>query len=152
MLEKFKFIAAILLFLLPTVIFAQKKKGKCNEGCAPSVSMFTLKGDSLLPLNFFIMDKENRIRIILEGGIENVKHTMFVTSKNAEVIPVSGKVGDFIVIPHKDEVCEIIVDVKTFENYYYVKTVEKDGKKVKEIVRTYHPRTYMVGFEKIEVR
>ncbi|MBX9850545.1 MAG: hypothetical protein K2X86_02175 [Cytophagaceae bacterium] len=143
---------ALLLFLsLSFVGFAQKKNKKCNEGCAPKVSLYIVKGDSLQLINYLDKEHENRIRVVVEGGIENVKHTVFVTSKNAIIRKDTATANEYLVIPQK-EICEIIVDVKTFELYKSFREYEKDGKIVRELLREYPPKTYMVGYERYEVR
>jgi hypothetical protein len=142
---------AFLLFVLPFMAFAQKKGKKCNEGCAPMVKIYAVKGDSLKSIDYLVKNKENRIRVDVEGGIENVKHTMTVTSKNAVIKPDPARKNEFLITPI-NEICEIIVDVKTFENYYSVSTQEVEGKKVKQVVKTYPPKTYMIGYEKFSVK
>ena len=145
-----RLIGLLLLAILPLTGIAQKKNKKCNEGCAPKVSLYMVKGDSLQIINY--LDKhENRIRVVVEGGIENVKHTVFVTSKNAIITKDTSTANEYLIIPQK-EICEIIVDVKTFELYKSFREYEKDGKIVRELVREYPPKTYMVGYERYEVR
>jgi hypothetical protein len=141
----------LLLFVLPLAVFAQKKSKKCNEGCAPMVKIYAVKGDSTQIIDYLVKDKENRIRVDVEGGIENVKHSMTVTSKNAVIKPDPAVKNEFLITPF-NQVCEIIVDVKTFEDYYNVSMVQVEGKKVKQIVKKYPPKTYMIGYEKFTVR
>ncbi len=148
-MNPFKIIFAILL-ILPLSVFAQKKNKKCNEGCAPKVTLYCVTNDSVQFLTH-LNHNENRIKVVLEGGIENVKHTVFVTSKNAIIKKDSLNNDEYIVIPQK-EVCEIIVDVKTFEVYYSVRELNDGNKKVKEIIKEYPPKTYMVGYEHYEVK
>ncbi len=148
-MNPFKIIFAILL-ILPLSVFAQKKNKKCNEGCAPKVTLYCVTNDSVQFLTH-LNHNENRIKVVLEGGIENVKHTVFVTSKNAIIKKDSLNNDEYIVIPQK-EVCEIIVDVKTFEVYYSVRELNDGNKKVKEIIKEYPPKTYMVGYQHYEVK
>ena len=144
-------ILSLSLFLIQGILFAQKKNKKCNEGCAPKVALYSLEGDSVKLLTHLIKEQENRIKVVLEGGIENVKHTVFVTSKHAIIRKDTTTKDEYIVIPQTTEECEIIVDVKTFEPYFSVRDVEQNGKVVKEIVKEYPPKTYMVGYEKYQV-
>lgn len=147
---KYPVLIFVMLLLLPGAIMAQKKNKKCNEGCAPKVSIFSIVGDSVKYANN-LHKEENRIKVVLEGGIENIKHTVYVTSKNAIIKKDTSAKDEYLVIPQKD-VCEIIVDVKTFETYYSIKETEVNGKKVKEILKEYPPKTYMVGYERYEVK
>jgi hypothetical protein len=148
---KLKIQLIILLFVLPFMVFGQKKSKKCNEGCAPMVKIYAVNGDSVQTIDYLKKDKENRVQINVEGGIENVKHTMTVTSKNA-VVKADPQVKNEYLITPLQNVCEIIVDVKTFENYYYVSMVQVGEKKVKQVVKKYPPKTYMIGYEKFAVR
>lgn len=150
-MKKFFFLA-LSFILIQGVVFAQKKNKKCTEGCAPKVAVYSVNGDSVKLLTLLYKEKENRIRVVLEGGIENVKHTVFVTSKHAIIKKDTTTKDEYIVIPQATEECEIIVDVKTYETFFSVKDVQQNGKIVKEIVREYPPKTYMVGYEKYEVR
>ncbi len=141
----------LLLFVLPFMVFAQKKSKKCNEGCAPMVKIYAVKGDSIQIIDYLVKDKENRIRVDMEGGIENVKHAMTVTSKHAIIKPDPAVKNEYLVTPF-NQICEIIVDVKTFEDYYNVSMVQVGDKKVKQVVKKYPPKTYMIGYEKFTVR
>jgi hypothetical protein len=140
------------ILLMQGMVFAQKKNKKCNEGCAPKVAIYSIGEDSVKLLTKLYKEKENRIKVVLEGGIENVKHKVFVTSKHAIIRKDTTTKDEYIVIPQSTEECEIIVDVKTFEPFFSVRDVEKNGKIIKEIVREYPPKTYMVGYQKYEVR
>ena len=85
--------------------------------------------------------------------MEQVKHMLIVTSKDAVVKAVPDVKNEFFIKPETDSPCEIIVDVKTFENYQHVKMSESsNGKKVKQIVKKYPPKTYMIGYEKYKVK
>jgi hypothetical protein len=148
---KLKLRLVVLLIALPFMVFAQKKSKKCNEGCAPMVKIYSVIGDSVKTINYLKKDKENRIKVNVEGGIENVKHVMTVTSKNAIVKADPLVKNEYLITPQND-FCEIIVDVKTFENYYYVSMVQVGDKKVKQVVKKYPPKTYMIGYEKFTVR
>lgn len=146
------FLLSFCLLLLQGLVVAQKKSKKCNEGCAPKVAIYSLNSDTVKLLNTLYKDKENRIKVVLEGGIENVKHTVYVTSKNAIIKKDTTTKDEYLVIPQTTEECEIIVDVKTYEVYFSVRDVEQNGKVVKEIVKEYPPKTYMVGYERYEVK
>ena len=119
----------------------------CREGCAPYVNFFLVKGDSLLPITYLQKNKANKVRIVLDGGIEKVKHKLIITSKNAKIVQI-GTTDDYMVTPQSD-ICELIVDARTYEDYQEVqKKKEKDGKEVKELIKTFPPKTYMVGYER----
>ncbi len=139
----------ITLFLvISSISFAQKRPKLCREGCAPYVNFFLVKGDSLLPIAFLDLNKTNKVRVVLDGGIEKVKHTMVITSKNAKVTKIANTEHDYWVTPQA-EICELIVDIKTFEDYQEVQKVKgKDGKESKEVIKTFTPKTYMVGYER----
>jgi hypothetical protein len=126
-------------------------KRKCKKGCLPQANLFLVKGDSLVIPEYLELGKPNHMRFALDGGIEKVRHEMKVTSKNAIVTKVPGTTDEFIVTPQSKE-CEIIVDVRTFENYYLVQRVTVKGKEEKRVIRTYPPKTYMVGYERFIAR
>ncbi|MFN3404710.1 MAG: hypothetical protein ACK40G_11480 [Cytophagaceae bacterium] len=114
----------------------------------PKVAFFTDHGDSLKPLQSMSRGKETLVKVELQGGMERVRHQLFLTSKNAKVVKNDEGINLFTVTPLNDEWVELIVDVKTQEDYFYVRN---DGKK-KEIIKTYPPKTYMVGYEKVQVK
>lgn len=143
-------ILILLLFAGLPFAVAQKSNKKCKEGCAPKVSIYAVQGDSVNLLSYLQKDKETRIKVVLEGGIEKVKNTVYVTSKHAFVKKDTSTTNEYIVIP-QNETCEIIVDVKTSEPYFSIKEIEKNGKKIKKTV-AFPPKTYMVGYERYEVR
>jgi hypothetical protein len=93
----------------------------------------------------------NKIRILLDGGIEKVKHKMIVTSKNAKVTKIEGTANDYLITPQV-VVCEVIVDIKTYEEYQEVQKVKRDGQETKEVVKKFPPKTYMVGYERFASR
>ena len=137
--------------ILPLLGFSQQVK-KLKDANSPKVTFWAVKGDSLTPLKYLNKEKENRIQVKVEGGIENVKHQVTVTSKDAVVKPDPQVKNQYLVTPIHQKPCEIIVDVETFENYYGKQSVNREGKKPKQVVKTYTPRTYMVGYEKFEVK
>lgn len=141
----------VLLVAISTSSFAQKRPKLCREGCAPYVNFFMIKGDSLLPISTLQKNKPNKIRIALDGGIEKVQHKMIITSKNAKVVKVEGTENDFIITPQAS-ICEVIVDVKTYEDYQEVQKVKKNGQETKEVIKTFPPKTYMVGYERFASR
>lgn len=147
---RFLFVFALLFFFMPGSIMAQKKN-RYNEGSAPKVKIYQVGKDSLMQLSYLPKDRGTRIKVVLEGGIENIKNTVFVTSKQAIITKDTSTKDEYVIVPQKES-CEIIVDVKTFEIYYAVKETETNGKKRKEIVKEYPPKTYMVGYERYEVR
>ncbi len=142
----------IILFVSATSFsFAQKRPKLCREGCAPYVNFFLVKGDSLLPIDYLDKKKPNRVRVALDGGIEKVKHKLIITSKNAKVTKVEGSEDDYWITPQSN-ICEIIVDVKTYEDYQEVQKVKKDGQETKEVIKTFPPKTYMVAYERFASR
>lgn len=137
-----------LFILISGFTYAQKRPSLCKEGCAPYVNFFLIKGDSLLPISYLEKNKPNKVRIVLDGGIEKVKHKLIITSKNAKVIPIANTANDYWVTPQSD-ICELIVDARTYEDYQEVqKKKGQDGKETKEIIKTFPPKTYMVGYER----
>jgi hypothetical protein len=142
-------IIALISFLLPLTLLAQKAK----EGSSPMVKVYLLQGDSAIKISYLRKNDDNKIRVVLGGGIEHVKHIVIVTSKDAMVKAVPDVKNEFIVRPETDNNCEIIVDVKTFESYHDVKMIDTgNGKKIKQIVKKYPPKTYMIGYEKYKVK
>ena len=142
----------ILLFISVSFIsFAQKRPQLCREGCAPYVNFFVVKGDSLLPVSFLEINKPNLIRVVLDGGIEKVKHKMIITSKNAKVKKINDTGHDYIITPQAT-ICEVIVDIKTYEDYQEVQKVKKNGEETKEVIKNFSPKTYMVGYERFAAR
>jgi hypothetical protein len=140
----------VILITLPLSVFAQKKNKKYNEGDSPRIVIYKIAGDSAQLLKQ-LSSQKNRIKVVLEGGMENIKHTVFVTSKNAIIEQDSVNKNEYSLIPQQES-CEIIVDVKTFEIYYAIKETDNGNKKVKEIIKEYPPKTYMIGYEHYEVR
>ncbi|MDF2456668.1 MAG: hypothetical protein K0R51_2661 [Cytophagaceae bacterium] len=137
-----------LFIFITSMSYAQKRPSLCKEGCAPYVNFFLVKGDSLLPITYLQKNKPNKVRIVLDGGIEKVKHKLIITSKNAKITPIAGTDHDYWVTPQSD-ICELIVDARTYEEYQEVqKGKAKDGKETKEVIKTFPPRTYMVGYER----
>lgn len=141
----------VLLVSSMSISFAQKRPTLCREGCAPYVNFFLIKGDSLLPISFLDKNKPNKVRVALDGGIEKVKHKMIITSKNAKVTKIEGTEHDYFIVPQSN-VCEVIVDIKTYEDYQEVQKVKKDGQETKEVIKTFPPKTYMVGYERFASR
>jgi hypothetical protein len=145
---KYKIITFIFLSL-PLNLLAQKAK----EGSMPIVKVYLIKGDSATRISYLKKNEDNRIRVEVGAGMEHVKHIVIVTSKDAIVKPVPDVKNEFFVKPETDKPCEIIVDVKTFETYHYIKMVDAgNGKKIKQIVKKYPPKTYMIGYEKYKVK
>src|SRR6185312_11585875 len=101
--------------LLPLLGFSQTGKKLKKEDNSPKVSFWQVVGDSLVPLQYLNKDKETRIAVKVEGGIENVKHEVTVTSKDASIKVDAQKKGQYLVTPIHDKPCEIIVDIETFE-------------------------------------
>ena len=142
----------LLSIFISSVSFAQKRPKLCREGCAPYVNFFLVKGDSLLPITYLEKNKPNRVRIVMDGGIEKIKHKMVITSKNAKVAKIADSEIDYWVTP-QSEICEMIVDIKTFEDYQEVQKVKgKEGKETKEVIKVFPPKTYMVGYERFASR
>ncbi|HEY8400821.1 MAG TPA: hypothetical protein VIK89_06145 [Cytophagaceae bacterium] len=148
---KVRILLIFLILILPTLGFSQFKGKKCKEGCAPAVSIYSIRNDTVQEIEYMFKDKPNHVMISLLGGIENVKHTLKVTSKNAIIQPVAGTRNEYMITP-QDELCEIIVDVITYEDYLIVRRDTINGKSVKKVVDIYRPKTYMIGYERIEVR
>jgi hypothetical protein len=115
------------------------------------VNFFLHKGDSLLPISYLNINKPNEIRVVLDGGIEKVKHKVIITSKNAKVEKIKDSEHDYIITP-QSAICEVIVDIKTYEDYQEVQQVKKDGQEKKEVIKTFPPKTYMVGYERFASR
>jgi hypothetical protein len=136
------------LSVLTGCLSAEKKKKKFYyEGLAPKVNIKIITNDSLKSVDYLQKD-ENRIKVVVEGGIQNIKNNVFVTSKNAIIKKDSLVKDEYIVIPQK-EYCEIIVDIETFELYFWV---NKPKGKRKKIVKEYPPKKYMIGYERYEVK
>jgi hypothetical protein len=140
------FILALTLVSLNS--FAQ---GRPKEGAAPKATIYLIEGGSENLITHLKRGKENKIRVKLEGGIEQVRHTLYVTSKHASVKPDPEAENQYIIIPREENV-EIIVDVKTEENYNQVELVDNNGKQKKKLVKTLTPKTYMVGYESVKVQ
>jgi hypothetical protein len=143
------FLLAFIITLVSVSSFGQTKKGS-NVGKTPKVSIYKVVKDSLAPLASFASNKETRIKVVLEGGMENVNHSLYVTSKNAVIKKDPSTKDEYLITP-QDETCEIIVDVKTYEVYFSVIEKEVNGKKKKE-KKEYPPKTYMLGYEKYPVK
>ena len=125
---------------------------KIKEGSIPQVQVYLVQGDSASKIMYLRKNEDNRIRVLVMGGIEQVRHIVVVTSKDAVVTADPRVKNEFIVRPETDYLCEIIVDLKTFENYNHVKIIEAGGKKMKQLVKKYPPQTYMIAYEKYKVK
>jgi len=144
------FLLIFVVTLVSVSSFGQAKKGS-NVGKIPKVSIYkVVANDSLVPLTSFASNKESRIKVVLEGGMENVNHSLYVTSKTAVIKKVESSKDEYLVTP-QEETCEIIVDVKTYDVYYSVTEKEVNGKKKKE-KKEFPPKTYMIGYEKYPVK
>jgi hypothetical protein len=142
-------IIALISFLLPLTLWAQKVK----EGSTPIVKIYLMQGDSATKISYLRKNEDNRIRVVVGGGMEQVKHIIIVTSKDAVIKPVADVKNEFTVRTETDNPCEIIVDVKTFESYQDVKMLDAgNGKTIKQIVKKYPPKTYMIGYEKYKMK
>lgn len=122
-----------------------------NEGGLPKVEFYQLVGDSLLPLTHLRHAESTTVVVKVVGGMERVLYNQVLSSKEALIEKSEHERNVYFVTPINTDACELVVDVKLMEVYYYV-TLEQAGKrKVKRINQTYQPRTYMVGFEIVEV-
>lgn len=138
----------ISLFLITSNSFAQKKSlQKYNEGTTPKVKIF-MANDTTTTLTKLKKNAENKIKVVIEGGIDKVKSEVYVTSKNASIHKVPHTKYEYVIIP-QDENCEIIVDIKLHENFLAFKEKEVKGKKVRELEKDYIPKTYMLAYETI---
>ncbi|GAL85235.1 hypothetical protein MYP_2464 [Sporocytophaga myxococcoides] len=140
----------IIILALTFVSLNISAQSRPKEGLAPKANIYLVEGDSENLITYLKKNKENKIKVKLEGGIENVKHTMYVTSKHASIKPDLEVENQYIIVP-KEENVEIIVDIKTEEDYNQIQMVDKNGKQKKEIVKKLTPKTYMVGYEKVKV-
>jgi hypothetical protein len=147
-----KFLLSICCFCIQAVCFAQDNQVlNYNEGGVPTASFFVLEGDSLYPLKYLKSAQVNTIIVKVQGGMDHVIYNQILSSREAIVEKSEEDRNMYYVTPIGDDDCELIVDVKLMEIYYYVR-FEKEGKKqVKKIIQTYTPRTYMIGYEKFEV-
>ena len=122
-----------------------------NEGGIPKVEFYQLEGDSLVPLTHLKHAEVTTVVVKVVGGMERVLHNQILSSKEALIEKSEEGRNTYLVTPISTEDCELVLDVKLMEIYYYV-TLEQQGKrKVKKINQTYQPRTYMVGFEIVDV-
>lgn len=118
-----------------------------NEGGVPKATFYMMKGDSLLPLTHLKHGEATVVFIKVTGGMEHVLYNQVLSSKEAFIEKSKDERNVYYVTPIGEGVCELILDVKLMENYYHV-VFEKQGKRLaKKIVRTYTPRTYMIGYE-----
>jgi|GEM_PF-1726927 len=147
-----KFLLSICCFCIQAVCFAQDNKTlNYNEGGIPTASFFVLEGDSLYPLKYLKSAQVNIIVVRIQGGMDHVIYNQVLSSRGA-IVEKSGEDRNmYYVTPIGDDDCELIVDVKLMEIYYYVRFEQEGKKQVKKIIQTYTPRTYMIGYEKFEV-
>ncbi len=148
-----KFLFPIIYYLCSIILsYAQNLTTlNYNEGGIPKVEFYQLEGDSLFPLQHLKHAEVTTVVIKLVGGMERVLHNQVLSSKEALIEKSEEGRNVYLVTPINTGNCELVVDVKLMELYYYV-TLEQQGKrKVKKINQTYLPRTYMVGFEIVDV-
>ena len=148
-----KFLVSICCFCIQAVCFAQDNNIlNYNEGGIPRAKFFVLEGDSLVPLLYLKSAEVNTIIIKVEGGMEHVLYNLVLSSTEAIVEKSAEERNLYHVTPVGYDVCELVVDVKLMELYYYVRVEQEGKRRVKKIIQTYTPRTYMVGYERFDVK
>lgn len=147
-----KFLVGICCFCIQAVCFAQTNNIlNYNEGGIPKATFFLLEGDSLVPLRHLKIAEANTVIVKVEGGMEHVLYNLVLSSKEAIVEKSRDERNVYHVTPLGYQTCELVVDVKLMEPYYYVLFEQEGKRRVKKIIQTYQPRTYMIGYEKFEV-
>lgn len=145
-------IVLLCLCFLPCFSFSQIPANKIIiAGSAPKISIFEVEKEGVSKMLYLKKDRESRIRVLLEGGIENVRHQLIISSKQAVITCDSLIKNEYIVKPISD-VCEIIVDIKTMEDYYVVKNVVKQDNTTERVMEKMPPKTYMLGYERFSVK
>lgn len=135
-----------LMLMLPFMGSAQKT----NKFTTPRAKITMVQNGMETSLNGFTYGKTHTIKVELEGGVENVDHKMYVTSRHAVVTSLGN--GIYEVTPVSKENVELIVDLQTFEDFqFYEMKPQGKKKKIKKVLSTYPPRKYMVAFERYNV-
>ncbi len=147
-----KFLISCCCFCIQAVCFAQHNNTlNYNEGGTPRAEFFILEGDSLVPLKYLKNAEINTVVIKVYGGMEHVLYNLVLSSKEAIVEKSLEGRNTYRVTPIGYDVCELVVDVKLMEPYYHVVFEQQGKRKIKKIIQTYTPRTYMIGYEKFDV-
>lgn len=148
-----KFLIPIMYYLCSIILsYAQDLTAlNYNEGGVPEVEFYQFENDSLVPLTYLKYAEVTKVLVKVVGGMEHVLHSQVLSSKEALIEKSEEGRNIYFLTPINTGSCELVLDIKLMEIYYYV-TLEQVGKwKVKKINQTYQPRTYMVGFEIIDV-
>ena len=152
-LRPLKFLLPLLYYLCSILVSSAQDLTvlNYNEGDLPKAELYQLEGDSLVPLTHLKQAEVTTVVVKIVGGMGRVLHNQVLSSKEALIEKSGDQRNVYFVTPIRTGNCELVVDVKLMEIYYHV-TLEQEGKrKVKKINQTYQPRTYMVGFEIVDV-
>jgi len=153
MLRFIKITLLVFSFCLELTCFAQENKTlNYNEGGVPKVTLFIVKGDSLIPLTHLKHAETTMVFVKVSGGMEHVLYNQILSSKEAVIEKSKDERNVYYVTPIGEGFCELVLDVKLMEDYYHIE-FEQQGKKrfLKKIIRIYIPRTYMIGYEQIPI-
>lgn len=152
MLHSIKFSFFIYSFCLQLGCLAQDNKTlNYNEGGVPRVTFFVVKGDSLVPLTHLKQAETMIILVKVSGGMEHVLYNQILSSKEAIIEKSKEERNVYYVTPIGIGVCELVLDVRLMEDYYHVEFEQQRKQLIKKIIRSYTPRTYMIGYEQFPI-
>ena len=133
---------------VPVMAFAQNSVRKAT---APKARIVSITNGSEIPVESLKFGKEHHLKITVDGGVQNIDHKVYVTSTNASVKQL--KKDEYLVTPYSDETVNLIVDVETFEDFFFYQMKPKGkNKKMKKVLTTYPPEKYMVSYETFFVK
>lgn len=145
-----RLIKALILIgcLFPLMAAAQNSVKKAT---APKARIVSINNGLEVPVESLSFGKEQILKITLDGGVQNINHKVYVTSTNASVKHL--KMNEYSVIPLSDEKVDLIVDVETYEDYFFYQMKPKGkNKKMKKVLTTFPPEKYMVSYETFYVK
>lgn len=148
-----KIFYSIFIVLVSFTAFSQGNNGSNqNEGGLPKATYSIQGKDSLVPLQYLRGDAENRLVIRIVGGMEHVRYVQTVTSREALI--EQSEVDEYVyyITPISEGSCEIMVHITLFEEYLHVKMVKVGDKEKKELVQAYPPKTYLIAYDRFDIR
>lgn len=136
-------------FFYPSIYQVQAQV-PIKEGENPIVEVYQVFEDSMVPLAHLKKATEYKIKVVLKGGIEKTKHQLKISSTQA-LITKSEEINVYYVIPLSEGTLGISVEIELREPYQVVRLTTQKKKVIKEIVKVYSPKNYLIGYQVFQV-